>query len=206
VRRLLDHVRLTIVGGLLFVLPLLIVYFVLEKAIALIDPIVHDVAAALGIEHVIGIAGRVLISIATILLGAFVVGLFAGTRAGQAILHWFEQGIAMALPRFSIIQRMARELNGAGGDSMPVVLVATDAGWQLGLLIEPPVAGWCPIFLPSSPEFTSGGVSYAHVDYVHILDMSLRQLWSVTRSRGAFSAQICTELAALQASGKLIRP
>jgi hypothetical protein len=85
---------------------------------------------------------------------------------------------------------------------MPVVLVPTDAGWALGLLLEAE-GDWHAVFLPGAPQMSSGSVAYAHTDQIHRTDLTLRQLWVMLRARGKGSWEVYKQLATLQAAGKV---
>ncbi|HEX4710139.1 hypothetical protein, partial [Phenylobacterium sp.] len=63
--------------------------------------------------------------------------LFARTQAGQSVLSWVREGVSAIIPQFSLIQDVARNV-GSDDDvaEMPIVLVPTDAGRALGLLLE----------------------------------------------------------------------
>lgn len=202
-RKILEFVRTTIVGGLLFLLPLGIIFFVLEKAIALLAGIAQPLLAWAGLNTILGIPGRVVATIIALLLTAFLIGLFARRRLGQALLRWLEQGISSTLPQFGIYQTLAHSLDDQSPENIPVVLVPTDAGWNLGLLLEPPCGDWHAVYLPSSPGFASGAVAYAHKDQVHHIDLTIPQLWVTMRRRGAHSSKVYARLAELQAEGKL---
>ncbi len=201
--KLLEYVRVTVIGGLLFLLPLLIIYFVTDKAIDILTPITQPVMHRLGLDTIVGFPGRTIIGLAGLAFVAFVVGMFARTPPGQALLRWIEHGIAVALPQFSIFQTVAHSLEADNDVQMPVVLVATDAGWQLGVLLAEPAHGWYPVFLPGSPGIASGSISYARGEFIHDIDLTPSELWSIMRSRGGFSAKVCTRLAELHAAGKL---
>lgn len=203
VRQILEFIRTTTVGGLLFLLPLAIVFFVLEKVVDLLAGVAQPVVAWLGLDTVVGIPGSIIATIIAILIAAFLVGLLARRRLGQALLHWLEQGVSNTLPQFGMYQSIARSLDNENPERIPVVLVPTDAGWNLGLLLEPPHGEWHAVFLPGSPSFSSGAVAYAHKDQVHHIDLTVSQLWMTMRRRGAQSALVYAKLAELKAEGKL---
>ena len=85
---------------------------------------------------------------------------------------------------------------------VPVVLVPTDAGWALGLLLEAE-GDWHAVFLPGPPQMSSGSIAYAHTDEIHRTDLTLTQLWEMLRARGKGSSSVYKQLAILQAAGKV---
>lgn len=201
--QVLEFVRTTVIGGALFLLPIFVVIFVTGKVFGLMGGLTDPLARALRVERIAGIAVTHLITIFFLLLLAFVAGLFARTRAGQSALAWIREGVAATFPQFSLLQDVAQRLgNDANVEDIPVVLVPTDAGWTLGLLLEAQ-GEWHAVYIPGSPQISSGSVSYAHASQVHRTDLTLKQLWVMLRGRGKGSAEVYRQLAILQSSGKL---
>ncbi len=199
----LDFVRTTVVGGALFLLPIFFVGFVMAKVVGLMKHVTEPLAQSLGVTSVAGVAASTIVAVIGVVLGAFLVGLIGRTKVGQGVLTWVQEGVAAALPQFSLIQDMAKNLGSNAGPAMPVVLVPTDAGWALGLLMEAPVGDWHAIYLPGAPGMGSGSVAYAHRDQVHHTDLTINQLWVILRRRGMGSATVYAQLAKLQAEGAL---
>jgi|GEM_PF-220661 len=203
IKQALEFTRTTVIGGALFLLPIFVVFFVLGKVFGLMGGLTEPVAKAMGVESVGGVAVSTLVTIFGIVLAAFLAGLFARTEIGQAALTWIREGVSATIPQFSLIQDVARNV-GSEEDSpdMPVVLVPTDAGWALGLLLEAE-GDWHAVFLPGAPEMSSGSISYAHTDQIHRTDLTLKNLWVLLRARGKGSATIYKLLADLRTDGKV---
>jgi uncharacterized membrane protein len=199
----LEFTRTTVIGGALFLLPIFVVFLVLGKILGLMGGLTEPLVTALGVKTIGGIAVSHLITIFAVLLGAFLAGLFARTEKGQSALRWIRDGVAAIVPQFSLIQDVARNV-GTHDDTadLPIVLVPTDAGWNLGLLLEEE-GDWHAVFLPGAPQMSSGSVAYAHTDQIHRTDLTLTQLWALLRARGKGSSEVYKLLAALQADGKL---
>jgi uncharacterized membrane protein len=197
IRHALEFTRTTVIGGALFLLPIFVVGFVLSKVFGLMGGLTEPVAKAMGVASVGGVAVSTLVTIFGIVVAAFLAGLFARTEVGQAALTWIREGVSATIPQFSLIQDVARNV-GSEEDSpdMPVVLVPTDAGWSLGLLLEAE-GDWHAVFLPGAPEMSSGSIAYAHTDQIHRTDLTLKNLWVLLRARGKGSAAIYKVLATL---------
>jgi uncharacterized membrane protein len=198
----LEFTRTTVIGGALFLLPIFVVFLVLGKIVGLMGGLTEPVVTALGVKSIGGIAVSHLVTIFAILLAAFLSGLFARTEAGQAALTWIRDGVSAIIPQFSLIQDVARNV-GTHDEvaDLPVVLVPTDAGWALGLLLEAE-GDWHAVFLPGAPQMSSGSVAYAHTDQIHRTNLTLTQLWAMLRARGKGSSEVYKLLATLQADGK----
>ncbi|MFL5297990.1 MAG: hypothetical protein ACJ798_16555 [Phenylobacterium sp.] len=205
VRRTLEFTRTTVIGGALFLLPIFVVLLVLGKILGLMGGLTEPIVAAMGVSSIGGVAVGHLVTIFGFVVAAFLAGLFARTSIGQAALAWIRQGVSATIPQFSLIQDVARNVGAETEDDvveMPIVLVPTDAGWALGLLLEAE-GDWHAVFLPGAPEMSSGSVAYAHTDQIHKTDLTLKHLWVMLRARGKGSTEVYQQLAALQAAGKL---
>lgn len=199
----LEFIRTTVIGGALFLLPIFVVLLVLGKVLGVMVGLTQPLVTALGVTTVAGVAASNLITILAVLVLAFVAGLFARTEAGQAALAWIRDGVTATIPQFSLIHDVARNMGAHSNEvELPVVLVPTDAGWALGLLLEAQ-GDWHAVFLPGSPQMSSGSVAYAHRDQVRRTDLTLKQLWTLQRARGKGSARIFALLEGLSAEGKL---
>jgi uncharacterized membrane protein len=199
----LEFTRTTVVGGVMFLLPIFLVFLVLGRIFGLMGGLTEPVVTAFGVTSIGGVAVSNLLAVFLIMVAAFLAGLFARTHTGQSALTWIQEGVSAALPQFSLVQDVARKI-GSDDDptGMPVVLVPTDAGWALGLLVEAE-GDWHAVYLPGAPQMSSGSVAYAHTDQIHRTDMTLKQLWMVLRARGKGSSAIYRQLARLQAAGEL---
>jgi uncharacterized membrane protein len=201
-RRLTDYLRVTIIGGLLFLLPIGIIVVLIGKILGPLSKLSEPIAQRLGIDTLAGIAMTTLVEIILFLVAAFLAGLAARTATAQSFMAWLQTGITAVLPRLSLLQGIAQSF-GEQADELPVVLVPTDAGWTLGLLVEKQHGDWCTVYLPGSPDVFSGSISFAHSNDVRRTDMKVAQLWSLLKSHGIGSDAICTQLA--QMAGPLDR-
>ena len=204
-KQALEFARSTFIGGALFLLPIFVVLFVVSKIVGLTTGLTEPLVTALGVTSIGGIAVSTLATVFGVILGAFLVGLFARTGAGQAALDWIQEGVAATFPQFSLLQGVAKTVGADDAENveeMPIVLVPTDAGWAMGLLLEAE-GDWHAVYLPGAPQMSSGSVAYAHTDQIHRTDLTLKQLWVIMRGRGKGSSEIYQRLAALKRAGKL---
>ncbi|MET0588696.1 MAG: DUF502 domain-containing protein [Novosphingobium sp.] len=200
-KTILEYVRTTLVGGAVFVLPLMFAVFIVTRTMELLRPLAQPLIAHLGIKTIAGLAATTFIIIASLVLAAFLFGMFARTLIGQSLLKWMQAGIISALPRFNLMQGMARRLDQDQGKDVPVVLVRTDAGWGIALELEEQHGDWCTVYVPGSPQWTSGSVSFAHIDDVRRIDFPLGRSLLLMRTCGVGSKDVCDLLAELRGRG-----
>src|SRR3954452_18985242 len=102
----LEALKTTIVGGVLFLVPLILILFLLSKGLKVAERVSQPVVGAIGEKTVGGIALGTIIAIAGMVLVSFLAGLAASTRLGQAAYSTLEKSILGILPQW----RMARGL------------------------------------------------------------------------------------------------
>jgi uncharacterized membrane protein len=149
----------TLLGGLVFLLPLIVVLAVvghgLQLALQAVTPLVQQVPQG----HVGGIA---LASIAAVLLlialcwGA---GVLARAAIGRRLSTGFEDKLTAVYPRYHVIKAMSQGLHGAIGQQvLRPVLVTFGEQQQVGYDIERLSDGRAVVFMPGSPDVWAGSV------------------------------------------------
>jgi uncharacterized membrane protein len=196
-------IKSTLLGGVLFLLPIVLIAWLLGKALGfarrLSDPLVH----AAGIESVAGVATGTLLSILALMLLALLAGVLARTRMGQSTFTLMENSVLSLIPQWRMARGLIESFETESKTHLEVVMVPTDAGWCLGFVIEKPEGDWWPVFIPGAPQWTSGAVSFAHTDQVKPAGMTPAQAILLMRRCGAGSALLRARLAELQEAGKL---
>jgi uncharacterized membrane protein len=185
-----SFLKATVVGGLMFLVPVVLVAVVLRHALQFAGKIATPLAAVLPVSHVGGVAVATLIAIAILLVIAFLAGLLSRTGPGRRVTHWFEESILGGLPQYRMVKSLAEGLAQleSGGDMHPV-LMQGDEGWMLGYQMEELPNGWRVVFLPASPTPMSGNVMYVEASRVRPLDLSMRDAMQLVKRLGIGSAE-----------------
>src|SRR6187455_2518685 len=137
-KSLTAFLKATIVGGALYLVPIVLILIVLGKVQAVTTKLVAPLTAALQLHDVGGIGLARLLGIALIILACFAAGLFARTRVAQQFVGWLERAILSNLPGYSMISTLGADVAGThdGQPHMQVVLARIEDSWQVGLLVE----------------------------------------------------------------------
>jgi uncharacterized membrane protein len=189
-----EFLKTTIVGGLLFLLPVALVLFILGYAVRAVTNVVQPISRSLGLDRLGGDIGGIgavtVFAILLLVLVSFVAGIFARTGVGARITRWLEDRLLVNVPHYRLVKGMAQgfaQIESTSG--MKPALVSLDAGWQLGYLLEPLENGWVAVFLPQAPSAVSGNVMYLAGDRVRPLGITMVQAMTVVNSMGVGSAQ-----------------
>jgi uncharacterized membrane protein len=162
--------KTTILGGILFLLPLAIVLMILGYLLKLAATVAKPIADRLegqGWGDVAGIGLVTVLSALVLVLVSFGAGVVARTYLGARITHRFENSVLGRLPQYQVLKSMAEglvQLETASG--IKPALINIEDAWQMGYLLEPLENGWSSVFLPQAPTPMSGNVMYLPADRV----------------------------------------
>jgi uncharacterized membrane protein len=186
-KTLTKFLKMTLVGGLLVVLPIWVSLLLLLKAIkgamAMLLPIakllpqwfVHEKVAALGLLLVI----------------CFVVGLLARTRPGKQVGEWLSGHILDRIPGFSLVRGMTRQLAGKKDEeSFQPALVEIEEALVPAFIIEKHTDGQFTVFVSSSPTPMAGAIYILSPERVHPVDVPLRKAMVCVTKWGAGAAEM----------------
>ena len=180
-----SFLKSTLVGGVMFLVPVVLIVIVLKHALQLAGQIAQPLAEMLPIRQVGGVGVATIIAVAMLLLVAFLAGLLSRTGPGRRVTHWFEESILGGLPQYRMVKSLAEGLTQIeNGEGMQPVLMRGDEGWMLGYQIEELPNDWRVIFLPASPTPMSGNVIYAEGSRVRRLDLTMREAMMLVKRLG----------------------
>jgi uncharacterized membrane protein len=189
-KALKEFIKTTIVGGIVFLVPLILMILVLRHAMEFAGKIAGPVAALFPEHRIAGVAVTTIIAALVLLLLSFLAGLFSRTGVGRKLARWLEDSLLGNLPQYRMVKTMAEGLAQVeDAQNLRPALVSIEGGWQLCYLLEEVRAGWVAVFLPQSPTPMSGTVMYMPAERVRPLDMPIGEAVLLVKRLGAGSAQ-----------------
>jgi uncharacterized membrane protein len=171
-KKLLQFVRTTLVGGLLFLVPIVVLGIVLGKALGIARKIVEPLAAHLPVHSIIGLQTPLLLAVGGIVLLCFLAGFFARTLLARKIVNRLETAVLSNVPGYEFLKRMGESTLGVEKDGgYPVVLVRFDDAAQIGFQIEVLENGRVAVFVPGVPNANAGEVYIINSTRVSLLEV-----------------------------------
>ncbi|WP_276483822.1 DUF502 domain-containing protein [Paraflavitalea pollutisoli] len=191
-KKLLQVASTTVIGGLFFLAPLVLLLIVFSKAVTLLQKITQPMMKSLEQWTVGGIAFHEILAVILLLLLCLAAGLFARTAVARSFLKKIETGILVHLPGYEVMKTIMGDqlTEEQGASDLQVVLAQTDAGWQLGFLIETVNDNLFVVFIPNAPSLRDGAIVYAEKDKVRHLDITRKEAIRTIRRMGAGSATV----------------
>ena len=181
----------TVVGGLLFMVPLLLFAIVLQKGLAIVGKIVVPLAKNFPDHKILGIGITTILSFAVIVLLSFLFGLAARTRVGQRVRDWLEYTVMGKMPAYGLVKGVIRGATGLEDekDAIPALIRIEDA-WQLGFVVEVHEDGHRTVYVPGAPNPSSGSIFYMTEDRIRPVDVRMPAIAMAIRHLGVGSKEL----------------
>ena len=170
--RILKFVRTTLAGGILFLLPVIVVVVIGGKALTITRKIVVPLADRLEMGAIFGHDTPVILAIVLLVLFCFLAGCLARTVIAQKAINWLETAVLSNVPGYEFIKTLSGNLLAAEEQpAYPAVLARIDDAWQVAFLIERVEGGQLAIFVPGVPNPQSGSLVYLAEDQVRLVEV-----------------------------------
>ena len=189
-KRWIRFLRTTAIGGLLFLLPLI----VLGALAAQLAPIVTSIATfiqehneQIPVHTPAGIALLTSLSIAILLSLCFAAGLIAKWSIGQRVSGLFEKNLLLLFPRYTILKdQMADTIGGRDNrPQMKSVLVKLHDQRLIGFETDRSRDGHqVAVYIPGSPDTWAGYLTLVDADRVESLSMTFGDTVSTCEQLG----------------------
>ena len=204
IRRLFFHARGNLLRGLLLVLPLIVTAWVVLLIFGVVSrqatPRLQEIVVSLGVAPPEGALGRFLFSFSSVVLTAiliYLVGLIGGNLSGRRSLQWVESWILKVPLVGSVYGPMRQLLDALGSEKKThfsrVVMVEypRPETWTMGFVTTekrhslPNGKGdHLSVFLPTTPNPTSGWLVFVAADVVIDLDLTVEEAIKLIVSGG----------------------
>ena len=185
---LTEFLKTTIVGGLLFLLPVALILIVLGYAMRLAGKVAEPISEFLQVEESVGAGEVTVLAVLVLVFISFVAGLVARTKGGKRIIRWSENSLLGGLPQYQLVKSMAEGLAQVeSAEGVSPILVSIEGGWQIGYLLEPLENGWVTVFIPQAPTPMSGNVMYMPADRIRSLEITMVQAMAIVKRMGVGS-------------------
>lgn len=190
-KSILKIIKATFLGGLVFLVPLVVLLIVLEKGYDIIQKTTLPLVSNLPKISVLGLAIQEFIGILIIILICLVAGLLAKTANAKKLVERLEDGVLSFVPGYSFMKNMNENILGLESkDDLKVILVPTDAGLQFAFLIEQVSDEKFTVFIPDAPNPWSGSVVFVDKKDITEIDITQKQALACIRKLGYGSKEL----------------
>jgi uncharacterized membrane protein len=198
---MVSFMRTTVLGGVLFLFPIVFVVAILGKALEVTNKLSAPLAGLLPIDSIGGLAVAKLLALVILVLICFLAGLAARTPLAKQFVKSLETNVLGRIPAYTLLKSKAESVlrpEDIGG--MCPVLGRFDDSWQLAFEIERMAGGKVVVFLPGAPDPWSGSVCVMTEDRITPLDLTLKSAADILKRLGKGSTGALREPLSLKKS------
>jgi uncharacterized membrane protein len=178
-------IRTTVLGGLLFLFPIVFVVAIIGKALEITNKLSAPLAGLLSVDSIGGLAVVELLALVILVLICFLAGLAARTALAGKLAQSLETKVLGKIPAYTLLKSKAESvLRPEDIAGMCPVLGRFDDSWQLAFEIERMAGGKVVVFLPGAPDPWSGSVCVMTEDRITPLDLTVKSAADIMKRLG----------------------
>lgn len=191
-KKQLGFLKTTAIGGLFFLLPLIVIGALIGQVIPLVLVVAEFLHQWLPFKTPAGIALLIMIAILLILLACFVAGIAARRSIAKRFANSIEKNLRMVFPRYVILKEQMSGTIGGNEHSprMKPVLVRFNDALRIAFEVERTENGLVTVYLPGAPDPWSGSVVYMTADRVERLEIDFGDALAANEQLGRESRHL----------------
>ena len=169
----IHFIKTTVIGGLLFLVPVVVLIIVLTKAADLMLLVAEPLSDFVPLDSIAGVAVANIIAVVVVLLICFIAGLVARRAFIKTTVESVESKVLSKLPGYVLIKGMLSGLQEHDTHKLHPVLVSFNSSARIGLEIERLDDSRVVVMTPGSPNPWSGMVYIMAADRVQRLNLPM---------------------------------
>jgi uncharacterized membrane protein len=179
-------IKITVAGGLLFILPLVLVFLLLEKAVHLLREPLHKLLPMFAEYSIAGVTLFTVVALVVVVLICFFAGLLAKTGPGIALFNALEENVLGKVPGYALLKDATAHLAGLEDiEGTKVGLINKDDCWLFCLVLEHQ-HDWYSVYIPDAGPAggSSGEVRLVPGDQVRLTELAWMPVLACVRRGG----------------------
>jgi uncharacterized membrane protein len=190
-KSIISFIKTTLVGGLFFIIPIVLLIYLVGKVIGIFRQIIAPISEKIDISLFGGeTTSRILATILLLLL-CFIAGLVARRKKTSPIKDWVEDNIFSNIPGYTLLKGMTETAVGFDSKNLKeVVLVNIEEVWQIGFLMEQIDEDISVVFIPGAPNPMAGDVVFVKQDRLKKLNIDEISVIKIYRKLGIDSKKV----------------
>jgi uncharacterized membrane protein len=202
-KALAQFSKMTLIGGLLIILPIYLSVLLLAKTVtgllALLAPVTGLIPA--------GTAFRQVIAIVLLIAACFVVGLVVRTGPGRRVKHTIERAVLEKLPGYTFLRGLAKRLSGGSEEHvLEPALVEIEEALVPAFIVEKLEDGSYTVLVPSAPTAMAGSIYILPPERVHPVDIPFTTAIGVFSKWGTGAGAFVRAMRSAEAGQRLLAP
>jgi uncharacterized membrane protein len=183
-----KYFREVMIGGLYLIFPLTLLIYVILMAHDFVSVMVRPLSNAMP-DIIPGFDGSYLLAAFILVQLCFLGGVLLLNKNNRSRFDDFERKYLMGVPGYNKLKLAATLMVGDTQNELQVVAVPDGDSVTLGVLMDSN-GEWCTVFIPESPDASTGSVVFFRCSAVTSTDIRAKDLVMVLKSRGMGSSVI----------------
>ena len=170
-KRMWEFLRLTLIGGVIFLIPLVIVVVVIGRAFQIMKTVTAPLDNLVPIDSVAGFAIVDVLALVVMVLLCLLAGLAARSPWGQKLYGRIDELLLQMIPGYAWVKDVTGDISDEdAADLLKPVIARFDDQFQLAFEVDRTADGMVAVYLPGAPDPRSGAVSYLTADRIQPID------------------------------------
>lgn len=185
----MNFIKTTIIGGLIFLVPVAIIAVVIGKAYSIMLVVAEPLDELIPIDQIGGIAFVNVLALLSIILVCFIAGIIAKSALAKKAYRSLDNFL-MVVPGYALVKGITNSFSSGEEAAKTLIpdMVKFDECTQICFEVERSPEGNVVIFLPGAPDPWGGGVVTVSSKRVERLDMSLTEATRMIQQLGRSSS------------------
>jgi uncharacterized membrane protein len=184
-------IRTTLIGGIVFLIPLVFVVAIVGKGIQIMKSVAIPIGNMIPVAHVAGIAVVPILTALLMILSCLIAGGLARSPGGQKIYKKLDAALLQVIPGYAWIKGVTGDIRDEDAEEvLKPVCVALDDQLQLAFEVDRSEDGLVAVYVPGAPDPRSGTVSYVTSDRIRPVNASFKAVAKICKNLGRGSAAV----------------
>ena len=188
---ILSLLKTTLIGGLFFIIPIVLSIYLIGKVLTIFRKIVAPIADKIPIDTLGGLTISRIIAVFILLLLCVLAGFLAKTKKAIQFRKWLEDNVLSIIPGYTLLKGISENAAGLESNHLKeVVLVDIEEVWQLGFLMDKIDDDINAVFIPGAPNPMAGDVVFVKKERLKILDIPELSALKISKKLGLDSKML----------------
>jgi uncharacterized membrane protein len=175
----------TLLGGVIFLIPLVFVVAVFGKAVHIMQSVAVPLSEMMPVDSVAGVAIVPILTTLIMFFSCLVAGLLARSPGGQKLYKKLDSVLLHMIPGYAWVKGITGDIRDEDAEEvLKPVLVTFDDQSQLAFEVERGVDGLVAVYIPGAPDPRAGTVSYVTSDRIQPVDMGFKKVTKICKNLG----------------------
>lgn len=181
-------------GMVLFLLPIMLLFIILEKAIGIIKKLIQPIKAHLPDVGFFGIGMVSVLSVVILFVVSYLLGILVERRKKRSFILMLEEKILLLIPGYPMLKSRASETFGVPSENWKSIIIGDKDEWKFAIEIERIENGYSVVFIPEPPDGKAGELKVVHTNTIKEIDIPVSKITNFTRKYGQGSSDLIKNL------------